>query len=116
MYKLEIHKKNLKRLSNILIISFQRINVFTHIKNECLIAFPFILDLSRYIDIDFRKNSNAIYNLYVIVNHKETLDFSHYFIYIKLNENDLWVEFDDANLNSFNLNKLKKDGAYINIS
>ena len=95
--KKQVHKKEIKfsQTPNILILSLQRRNERTGKKNNCLLKFPEILDISDYIDEDFRNKNESKYMLYGVGNHVGDFDFGHYFAYIKLN-GDKWYEFNDS--------------------
>ena len=55
---IEYHKKELfiTNLPKILILALQKINFREQTKNECLINFLWKLDLSKYIDNNFKNN------------------------------------------------------------
>ena len=95
--KKKVHKKETKisRPPNILILSFQRINWRTKRKNGCSISFEEELDISKYIDEDCGHKKECKYSLYGIGNHSGTIDFGHYYAYIKLN-NKTWYEYNDS--------------------
>ena len=70
-------------------------------KNECYIEFPEVLDLSEFIDSDFECNGDTMYFLFGIINHVGTIEFGHYYSYIKINNKD-WYEFNDAIVKKMN--------------
>jgi len=74
------HKKIIKisKTPEILIISLQRIDNIKHIKNYCLVDFPFILDINNYTDKNCEKNTESKYELFGIINHIGFIDFGHY--------------------------------------
>jgi ubiquitin C-terminal hydrolase len=78
------HAKQVKfsQPPNILILSIQRKNERTGLKNNCNISFPDELDISKYIDHEIY-GDNPKYSLYGIGNHTGSLNFGHYFAYIK---------------------------------
>ena len=78
----------------ILNLSIQRIKNDEE-KNESLIEFPEILDLSEFIDNDLEYNGETMYYLYGIINHVGSLEFGHYYSYVKIN-NQNWYEFNDT--------------------
>ena len=112
---IEYHKKELfiTKLPQILIISLQRLNFRENTKNECIINFSENLDLSKYIDIDFKNSQKAEYNLLGFINHIGTLNFGHYYSYIKLENKTIWHKFDDSNVNRIGNKVENMDGAYI---
>ena len=70
-------------------------------KNECYIEFPDILDLAEFIDNDLEYNGETMYFLFGIINHVGTMEFGHYYSYIKINNND-WYEFNDDKVTKIN--------------
>jgi ubiquitin C-terminal hydrolase len=94
--KKTLHTKKVKisQPPNVLILSIQRKNERTGRKNNCNISFPDELDISNYIDHDIYKN-NRRYSLYGIGNHSGSLNFGHYYAYIKLNNGE-WCEYNDS--------------------
>ena len=96
--KKTIHKKEVKisRPPNILILSLQRINGRrSYQKNNCPVEFPEKLNIKNYIDVDCGHGDEYSYSLYAIGNHSGTINFGHYYAYIKLNNKD-WYEFNDS--------------------
>ena len=91
------HKKEMRisRPPNILILSLQRINQRTQRKNNCCISFPEELNIRKYIDEECGYYNDCKYSLFGIGNHSGTLNFGHYFAYIKLNDRS-WHEFNDS--------------------
>ena len=63
--KVQKHKKETKisRPPIILILSLQRIDPATQKKNECVVTFPPILDISEFIDKDCGFDKEHMYNL-----------------------------------------------------
>ena len=112
---IEYHKKELfiTKLPKILIISLQRLNFRENTKNECIINFSEKLDLSKYIDNDFKNNQTAEYNLLGFINHIGTLNFGHYYSYIKLENKTIWYKFDDSKVNRIGDKVEDMDEAYI---
>ena len=70
-------------------------------KNECYIEFPDILDLAEFIDNDLEYHGETMYYLFGIINHEGTMEFGHYYSYIKINNND-WYEFNDEEVKKLN--------------
>ena len=70
-------------------------------KNECYIEFPDILDLAEFIDNDLEYHGETMYYLFGIINHQGTMEFGHYYSYIKINNND-WYEFNDEEVKKLN--------------
>ena len=102
------HKQNIKIGSppEILILSLQRFNEI-QIKNESLVEFDEIIDLSTFIDNDCGYQDETIYNLFGVINHYGNLEFGHYNCFIKLFNND-WYEFNDNSVNKINFKDFKK--------
>jgi ubiquitin C-terminal hydrolase len=95
--KKTVHKKEIRisQPPNILILSLQRINPRTQRKNTCSVSFKENLDISRYIDPECGHSNEYRYSLYGIGNHSGSINFGHYYAYIKLN-NSNWYEFNDS--------------------
>ena len=91
------HRKEVKfsQPPNILILSLQRINGRTKRKNNCMVEFPEILDIQKFIDADCKHYNENEYVLYGVGNHSGTINFGHYYAYIKLNDK-YWYEFNDS--------------------
>ncbi len=91
------HRKEVKfsQPPNILILSLQRINGRTKRKNNCMVEFPETLDIQKFIDADCKHYNENEYVLYGVGNHSGTIDFGHYYAYIKLNDK-YWYEFNDS--------------------
>ena len=89
------HKQNIKLGSppEILILSLQRFNN-NQIKDESLVDFEEIIDISNFIDYECGYQGETIYNLFAVINHYGNIDSGHYNCYIKL-------------LNNFIINKIK---------
>ena len=100
--KKTVHEKKVKisQLPNVLILSLQRINERTGTKNDCTVSFPDELDLSKYIEHECWKENKAKYTLYGIGNHSGSLNFGHYYAYIKIKINSInegkWYEYNDS--------------------
>ena len=94
-----MHSKEIKfsRPPNILILSIQRFNVKNQRKNNCMIQFTEELNLQKYIDEECGHGNEYRYSLYGIGNHSGTINFGHYYAYIKLN-NKTWYEFNDSSV------------------
>ena len=46
-----------------------------------------------------------IYNLYGVINHQGSLDFGHYYSYIKnINNDNIWTKFDDIYVSNIGTN------------
>lgn len=97
--KKRVHKKEIKfsQPPNILILSLQRINNRTKRKNNCCVIFPEILNIQKFLDEDCGHYNDNEYVLYGIGNHSGTINFGHYYAYIKLNDKK-WYEFNDSHV------------------
>ena len=95
--KKTVHLKEIRfsQPPNILILSLQRINPRTKRKNSCAVSFPEILNINKFIDEDCGHSKEGEYILYGIGNHSGTINFGHYYAYIKLNDK-YWYEFNDS--------------------
>ena len=91
-----IHRKEIffSRPPEILILSVQRLNMRTKRKNNISVQFSETLNLNNFIDKSCGFSNNCYYSLYGIANHTGTIDFGHYFAYIKIEGN--WFEFNDS--------------------
>ena len=98
--KIEKHQKEIKISSppEILILSLQRIDPSTQKKNECIVTFPDVLDIKEFIDHECKHDSETIYNLFSVINHKGNMDYGHYFSYIKFYKKEDWYLFNDSSV------------------
>ena len=99
--KKEWHTKEIKisQPPNILILSLQRQNPRTGSKNNCYVDFSDELDMSIYLDHECWNKNDAKYTLYGIGNHSGSIDFGHYYAYIKINNS--WYEFNDSHVSPY---------------
>ena len=88
-----------KEFYNILILSLQRQNPRTGSKNNCYVDFSDELDMSIYLDHECWNKNDAKYTLYGIGNHSGSIDFGHYYAYIKINNS--WYEFNDSHVSPY---------------
>ena len=106
-----IKETKLCHLPKILILSLQRMRKYRN-KNNTKVYFKETINLKDYIDDEICKNYYCEYQLYAIANHKGTIDFGHYYAYIKINGN--WIEFNDNNPpNNCNYFENPSSSAYI---
>ena len=89
-----INKKKFTQLPEILILSLQRLNERTNKKNTIQIQFEEKLKMKHFIDRKCNDTKNYYYYLYAIANHSGTIDYGHYYAYIKIISD--WYEFNDA--------------------
>ena len=99
--KKEWHTKEIKisQPPNILILSLQRQNPRTGTKNNSYVDFSDDLDMSIYLDHECWNKNDAKYSLYGIGNHSGSIDFGHYYAYIKINNS--WYEFNDSSVSPY---------------
>ena len=99
--KKEWHMKQIKisQPPNILILSLQRQNPRTGTKNNSYVDFSDELDMSIYLDHECWNKNDAKYSLYGIGNHTGSIDFGHYYAYIKINNS--WYEFNDSSVSPY---------------
>ena len=91
-------------IPEILILSLQRIDKIKNIKIDCIVNFDDKIDISKYIEKDCGSD-NMIYNLYGVINHQGSLDFGHYYSYIKnINNDNIWTKFDDIYVSNIGTN------------
>ena len=112
--KKTVHTKKVKisQPPNVLILSIQRKNERTGSKNYCNVSFPDELDISNYIDHEIYTN-NRNYSLYGIGNHSGSLNFGHYYAYIKLNSGN-WYEYNDSSVSPHSISsRCSSSEAYI---
>ena len=109
-----MHKKELKisRPPNILILSLQRINGRrSYQKNNSPVDFPEKLNIKKYIDEECGHGDEYNYTLYAIGNHSGTINFGHYYAFIKLNNKD-WYEFNDSRVSKRGTINTRSDSVY----
>ena len=96
--KKEWHTKVIKisQPPNILILSLQRQNPRTGTKNNSYVDFSDELDMSVYLDHECWNKNDAKYSLYGIGNHSGSINFGHYYAYIKINNS--WYSFNDSSV------------------
>ena len=91
-------KKNeimkIAKLPNILIISLQRINPKTGMKNNANVKFYEGLDLKEIIDPETQRADYTKYDLFAISNHIGSINTGHYYSNIKIGQN--WYCFEDS--------------------
>lgn len=111
--KKTIHEKESKIsfLPEILILSLQRINPRTRRKISSPVSFEDSIDLSSYVDKECVGSMKTRYNLYGIGNHSGSIDFGHYFAYIKIDGN--WIEFNDSFVSACGEISHSSSGAYV---
>ena len=114
-----VHEKQVKisQPPNVLILSLQRINERTGTKNDCQVSFPDELDLSKYIENECWKENRAKYTLYGIGNHSGSLNFGHYYAYIKIKINSInegkWYEYNDSIVSPHTYSTNSSSTAYV---
>ena len=114
-----VHEKQVKisQPPNVLILSLQRINERTGTKNNSQVSFPDELDLGKYIEHECWKENKAKYTLYGIGNHSGSLNFGHYYAYIKINKSSLdegkWYEYNDSIVSSYTYSSNSSSTAYV---
>ncbi len=91
-----IKMMKISRPPEILIISFQRTDEVNKTKNECIVNFPQILNLTNYIDHEIGFDKEAEYKLFSVVNHQGNVNFGHYFSYIQPLHSQNWFLFNDS--------------------
>ncbi len=108
-----IHRKEIffSRPPEILILSVQRLNMRTKRKNNISVQFSENLNLNNFIDKSCGFSNNCYYSLYGIANHTGTIDFGHYFAYIKIEGN--WFEFNDSLVKSIGRIQNVSSSAYV---
>ena len=94
-----------------------RINERTGTKNDCQVSFPDELDLSKYIEHECWKENKAKYTLYGIGNHSGSLNFGHYYAYIKIKLNSInegkWYEYNDSIVSPHTYSTNSSSTAYV---
>ena len=61
-----------------------------------MVTFPSILDMREFIDHECGFDKEPFYSLYAVINHTGSIDFGHYYSYIKFQGKDEWYEFNDS--------------------
>ena len=102
--KYEIMK--IASLPTILIISLQRINPVSGLKNEAKVKFYEGLDLREMIDTETLKSGYTKYDLFAVSNHIGNINTGHYYSNIKIG--NIWYCFEDS--------KVYKIGAQIDMN
>lgn len=89
-------------LPKVLIISFQRYNYLTNRKNNMSIKYDEIVNLRAHVDPNlFPVGEVTEYKLFGVSNHAGTMDFGHYFAYIKVK--DKWYQFNDEQVREMHM-------------
>ena len=81
-------------LPNVLIISLQRINPKTGMKNEAAVKFYEGIDFIDIIDTEIQNTNLTKYELFAISNHIGNINSGHYYSQIKIDKN--WYCFEDS--------------------
>ena len=81
-----------------MIISLQRIDSKTQLKNECLVRFPEYLNLNDFIDPELGFNKESEYKLFSVINHQGIVEAGHDFSYIQPFRSNNWFEFNDSSV------------------
>ena len=105
-HKISKHKKEIKisRPPTILILSLQRVDPINQIKNECIVNFPEVLDMTEFLDHECGFDMQPFYDLYAVVNHIGSINSGHYFSYIKFHQRKDWYEFNDSSVKNIGNN------------
>lgn len=80
-------------------------------KNNISVQFNENLNLDNFIDKNCGFRNSCLYSLYGIANHSGTIDFGHYFAYIKIEGN--WFEFNDSIVKSIGRINNISSSAYV---
>ena len=78
--------------------------------NNSLISFGPVLNLNKFTDDDIF-NGNYNYNLKAKINHIGSVDYGHYFCFIKINNE--WNKFSDCNVEVISEMAFKSDSVYV---
>ena len=106
---IEVDKKiNFWSLPKILIIVLKRFDNRGRKKTN-IIKFPFELDLSKYC-VGYKKNTYK-YNLISVANHDGSLNFGHYYSYVK-NANGKWYTYNDTVVSQMEPSNIVSQSAY----
>ena len=99
--KIVIHSKIIRftYLPEILIVTLQRINPLNKTKNFSILTFEESLNLDNYVDREWWYTKKAIYDLFGVINHIGSIEFWHYYSFIKLFNKGMWYEFNDMKVN-----------------
>ena len=95
LWNISTSKQNAINVPEILILSLQRIDLLTGKKLIYKVKFPQKLDIKEFIDKECGYEHESKYDLFGIINHKGSLNSGHYYSYV-LNENKIWIEFNDS--------------------
>ena len=69
-------------------------------------------NISNYIDGECGHKNESNYSLYGIGNHVGSLNFGHYYAYIKLNDRD-WYEYNDSSVHRLTYLDKNSTSAYV---
>ena len=108
--KVQAQKKTfLKKLPKCLVIVLKRFDFdyerMIKFKNNDYYEFPMDINMKDYTE---NKDIDYNYNLKGFIVHKGTADYGHYYSIIKHNEK--WFEFNDVNINEFDIRNIERDG------
>lgn len=100
-----MHAKELKIAipPEILLFYVQRKNHILNKKNEYIVYFNEEIDMINYIYLELNSESYFKYKLYGVIKHAGSLEFGHYYSYIKLFDSNMWCEFNDEIVNELDL-------------
>ena len=92
--KITVHTKNIRftYLPEILILTLQRIDPLNKTKNFSVVTFEDSINLENYVDRECGYSKKATYDLFGVINHIGSIEFGHYYSFIKLFNKGLWYE------------------------
>ena len=98
----------ISKTPNVLIITLLRYNTRSNSKITSRVKFIEEYNISEFVDRELSGNAN--YSLYGVSNHTGSLNFGHYYAYIKLNS--VWYEFNDSNVSRIGSFSFNNQNAY----
>ena len=82
-----------------MILTLQRIDPLNKTKNFSVVTFEDSINLENYVDRECGYSKKATYDLFGVINHIGSIEFGHYYSFIKLFNKGLWYEFNDTKVN-----------------
>lgn len=85
---------NFEKVPSILFLQLKRFKYdgSKMIKLHNRIEYPETLDFSHFYHV---KEDNYIYSLYAVIVHDGSINYGHYFTYLKDHDKDRWIKFND---------------------
>ena len=108
-----LKKVKISIIPDTLIISLQRFDKIKKIKNVSAISITNKINIVKYIYNEIIRDNEIEYELYGIINHEGSLDFGHYYSFIKSFASKMWYNYNDVDVNEINFNSDYSNKVYI---